>query len=147
MTTQPILLQRTALPRSHTIDVYLQNGGYRALRKALLELRPGEIIDIIKASKLRGRGGAGFPAGLKWSFMPSDAPIKYLCVNTDEGEPGTFKEKARSLRPTPSARGAHLCTSAASSLKLSRVGIRRLRMRTGAGFLAVTFWALGTASI
>lgn len=93
MTTQPILLQRTALPRSHTIDVYLQNGGYRALRKALLELRPGDIIDIIKASKLRGRGGAGFPAGLKWSFMPSDAPIKYLCVNTDEGEPGTFKDR------------------------------------------------------
>ncbi|MHB1318827.1 MAG: NADH-quinone oxidoreductase subunit NuoF [Anaerolineae bacterium] len=93
MTTQPILLRRAALPRSHTIGVYVENGGYTALRKALLTLSPAEVVDMVKASKLRGRGGAGFPAGLKWSFMPQDAPIKYLCVNTDEGEPGTFKDR------------------------------------------------------
>jgi len=90
---EPILLKRTMLPRSETIDVYLANGGYQALQKALHEYTPQQLIDIVKASKLRGRGGAGFPAGLKWSFMPKDNVQKYLCVNTDEGEPGTFKDR------------------------------------------------------
>ena len=89
----PILLKRADLPRSETIGVYLANGGYRALEKALHEYSPQELIDMVKQSKLRGRGGAGFPAGLKWSFMPKDAVTKYLCVNTDEGEPGTFKDR------------------------------------------------------
>ena len=61
---EPILLKRTMLPRSETIDVYLANGGYQALQKALHEYTPQQLIDIVKASKLRGRGGAGFPAGL-----------------------------------------------------------------------------------
>ena len=89
----PILLKRADLPRSETIDVYLANGGYRALEKALHEYSPQDLIDMVKQSKLRGRGGAGFPAGLKWSFMPKDDVTKYLCVNTDEGEPGTFKDR------------------------------------------------------
>ncbi|MHB1296350.1 MAG: NADH-quinone oxidoreductase subunit NuoF [Anaerolineae bacterium] len=90
---EPILLKRTALPRSESITTYLANGGYQALEKALREYSPQGLIDLVKTSKLRGRGGAGFPAGLKWGFMPQDAPIKYLCVNTDEGEPGTFKDR------------------------------------------------------
>jgi NADH-quinone oxidoreductase subunit F len=90
---EPILLKRANLPRSETIDVYLANGGYRALAKALHEQNPLGLIDLVKRSKLRGRGGAGFPVGLKWGFMPQDAPQKYLCVNTDEGEPGTFKDR------------------------------------------------------
>lgn len=90
---EPILLQRTALPRSDTIDVYLAHGGYQALERALHDISPLDLIDMIKRSKLRGRGGAGFPAGLKWGFMPQDAEVKYLCVNTDEGEPGTFKDR------------------------------------------------------
>jgi len=90
---EPILLRRVDLPRSETIGVYLANGGYRALEKALHEYRPQELVDLVKRSKLRGRGGAGFPAGLKWSFMPQDDVRKYLCVNTDEGEPGTFKDR------------------------------------------------------
>jgi len=90
---EPILLKRANLPRSETIDVYLENGGYKALEKALRGNTPAELIDIMKRSKLRGRGGAGFPAGLKWSFMPTDDQVKYLLVNTDEGEPGTFKDR------------------------------------------------------
>jgi NADH-quinone oxidoreductase subunit F len=90
---EPVLLKRAALPRSETINVYLENGGYQALQKALRSYRPDELVEIVKQSKLRGRGGAGFPAGLKWSFMPKDDGVKYVCVNTDEGEPGTFKDR------------------------------------------------------
>ncbi len=90
---EPILLQRAMLPRSETIGVYLANDGYQALRKALSEHQPAELIDMVKASKLRGRGGAGFPAGLKWGFMPQGDVTKYVLVNTDEGEPGTFKDR------------------------------------------------------
>jgi len=90
---EPILLRRTGLERSDTIDVYLANGGYQALERALHEMQPAGLIDTIKRSGLRGRGGAGFPSGLKWDFMPKEDVCKYLCVNTDEGEPGTFKDR------------------------------------------------------
>ncbi|MBN1934708.1 MAG: NADH-quinone oxidoreductase subunit NuoF [Anaerolineae bacterium] len=90
---EPILLRNIHHPNSERIDAYLKQGGYQAVRKALLEHTPAGLIDIVKASKLRGRGGAGFPAGLKWSFMPKDDVVKYVCVNTDEGEPGTFKDR------------------------------------------------------
>jgi NADH-quinone oxidoreductase subunit F len=77
-----------------SIESYLEAGGYKAARRALLEMTPAAVLDEVKKAGLRGRGGAGFPAGLKWSFVPqkTDAP-KYLCVNADEGEPGTFKDK------------------------------------------------------
>jgi NADH-quinone oxidoreductase subunit F len=77
----------------HLIDVYVANGGYKAARKAFSQ-SPDEIIDQVKKSGLRGRGGAAFSAGLKWSFMPktTDKP-KYLCVNGDESEPGSFKDR------------------------------------------------------
>ncbi len=76
------------------IDVYEANGGYRALRKALTEMKPEDVIEEVKKSGLRGKGGAGFPAGLKWSFVPKDHPgPKYLACNADEGEPGTFKDR------------------------------------------------------
>jgi NADH-quinone oxidoreductase subunit F len=72
----------------------LANGGYTALRKALQEYTPQQLIEVVTASGLRGRGGAGFPAGRKWGFMPKGADVtKYVCVNTDEGEPGTFKDR------------------------------------------------------
>jgi NADH-quinone oxidoreductase subunit F len=74
--------------------VYEARGGYAAARRALAEMTPARIMDEVKAASLRGRGGAGFPAGLKWSFIPkSGEKPKYLCVNADEGEPGTFKDK------------------------------------------------------
>ncbi|MDP2302548.1 MAG: NADH-quinone oxidoreductase subunit NuoF [Ignavibacteria bacterium] len=77
----------------HQLDVYLNNGGYTAIRKALSQ-SPDDIIDQVKKSGLRGRGGAAFSAGLKWSFMPksTDKP-KYLCINGDESEPGSFKDR------------------------------------------------------
>lgn len=90
---EPILLRNVYRPNSEKIETYLAHGGYRAVQKALREHTPAELIDMVKASKLRGRGGAGFPAGLKWSFMPKDDVVKYVCVNTDEGEPGTFKDR------------------------------------------------------
>jgi NADH-quinone oxidoreductase subunit F len=81
----------------HKIDVYEQHGGYEALREALTSDRwdPKSVTEEVKASGLRGRGGAGFPTGLKWSFMPPvdpDVP-RFLCCNGDESEPGTFKDR------------------------------------------------------
>jgi NADH-quinone oxidoreductase subunit F len=77
----------------HLIDVYLSNGGYNSAKKAFTQT-PDEIIDQVKKSGLRGRGGAAFLCGLKWSFMPktTDKP-KYLCINGDESEPGSFKDR------------------------------------------------------
>ncbi len=75
---------------------YEQAGGYQALRKAIGEMTPEEVTDLVKTSNLKGRGGAGFPTGLKWSFVPmgDDAPRpKYLVANADEMEPGTFKDR------------------------------------------------------
>ncbi len=84
---------------SWTMSSYLSHEGYVAAKKAL-ELKPDEIVDTVKKSNLRGRGGAGFPTGMKWSFMPKDAKDKdgnlkpkYLVCNADEGEPGTFKDR------------------------------------------------------
>jgi NADH-quinone oxidoreductase subunit F len=81
------------IPQLHRLDVYEHNGGYRALRKTIV-MKQDEVIDEVKKSNLKGRGGAGFPTGLKWSFMPKQsAKPKYLCANGDEGEPGTFKDR------------------------------------------------------
>lgn len=81
------------IPNLHQLDVYIQNEGYEAVKKAYART-PDEIIDEVKKSGLRGRGGAAFSTGLKWSFMPktTDKP-KYLCVNGDESEPGSFKDR------------------------------------------------------
>lgn len=77
----------------HCLDIYRANGGYDMYRKALT-MQPADVIEEVKRSGLRGRGGAGFPTGLKWSFMPkgNDRP-KYLCINGDESEPGSFKDR------------------------------------------------------
>ena len=74
---------------------YEANGGYRAARLALLEKRPDELLALLKDSNLRGRGGAGFPTAMKWSFVPMGEGTgpKYLVVNADEMEPGTFKDR------------------------------------------------------
>ncbi len=91
MTMEPLLLPN--IPDYHKIDVYQSLGGYETLRKAL-EMKPEEVTEEVKKSNLRGRGGASFPTGVKWTFMPkqTDKP-KYLCVNGDESEPGTFKDR------------------------------------------------------
>ncbi|MDP7008183.1 MAG: NADH-quinone oxidoreductase subunit NuoF [Phycisphaerales bacterium] len=76
-----------------SFDEYVATGGYSALKKALL-MSPSEVVDIVKAAELRGRGGAGFPCGVKWTFLPEpDGKTRYLCINCDEAEPGTFKDR------------------------------------------------------
>src|SRR5713226_357637 len=90
----PLISRLFGIKDSRKIDVYLQHGGYQALEKALKEMTPAAIIDEVKASGLRGRGGAGFPTGMKWSFVPKDNPKpKYVVCNADESEPGTFKDR------------------------------------------------------
>jgi len=74
------------------IDTYVANGGYSALKKAL-SMKPEEVVEEVKTSGIRGRGGAGFPAGVKWGFIPKDKKPVYLVCNADEGEPGTFKDR------------------------------------------------------
>jgi NADH-quinone oxidoreductase subunit F len=77
-----------------TIEEYLAHGGYRALPEALKDMQPADLIERVKRSGLRGRGGAGFPCGVKWGFIPKDpSKPKYLVVNSDESEPGTFKDR------------------------------------------------------
>jgi len=79
---------------SHHIKVAEERGAYRAAKKALLEMTPDDILNQVKEAGLRGQGGAGFPTGMKWSFVPRDTPwTKYLCVNGDESEPGTCKDR------------------------------------------------------
>ena len=93
-TETPVISRRFGIKDSHKIDVYLQHDGYKALEKALREMTPETIIDEVKKSNLRGRGGAGFPTGMKWSFVPKDSPKpKYVICNADESEPGTCKDR------------------------------------------------------
>ncbi|HZY43838.1 MAG TPA: NADH-quinone oxidoreductase subunit F, partial [Anaerolineae bacterium] len=87
---QFVLLRHRNTPNIHQLSVY---GDYAALRKAVASMQPAEVIDVVKASGLRGRGGAGFPAGVKWSFIPKDRFPHYVTVNGDESEPGTFKDR------------------------------------------------------
>jgi NADH-quinone oxidoreductase subunit F len=91
--TQRILLRDQDIPDIGRLDVYVKHGGYTALRRALTAMKPEEVIDVVKASGLRGRGGAGFPTGIKWSFIPKGIFPRYVTVNADESEPGTFKDR------------------------------------------------------
>lgn len=88
-----VLLRHRDIPDIVNIDVYLAHDGYEGLKKAIQTMQPGEVTDIVKASGLRGRGGAGFPAGVKWSFIPKGIKPVYIAVNADESEPGTFKDR------------------------------------------------------
>ncbi|NNC14625.1 NADH-quinone oxidoreductase subunit NuoF [Corallococcus exiguus] len=90
---EPVISAAWGKPQSWTLDSYRSRGGYDGLKRAL-SMEPAAIIDEVKKSNLRGRGGAGFPTGMKWSFVPKDSPKpKYLAVNGDESEPGTFKDR------------------------------------------------------
>ncbi|HXF74070.1 MAG TPA: NADH-quinone oxidoreductase subunit NuoF [Actinomycetota bacterium] len=91
--TERVITARWGEPDTVWIDRYLETGGYRGLRRAL-SMTPAEVIDEVKASGLRGRGGAGFPTGMKWSFVPRGTGTPtYVVVNFDESEPGTFKDR------------------------------------------------------
>ena len=90
---EPVLTKHIHEEDCHTLAFYRSVGGYKALEK-VLSMKPDEVIDTVKASNLRGRGGAGFPAGVKWSFIPNDSDKPtYLINNADESEPGTFKDR------------------------------------------------------
>src|SRR5438132_678146 len=91
---EKLLLRNIDVADLHTLEVYKSRGGYRAWEKVVRNMTAAQLIDEVKASGLRGRGGAGFPTGMKWSFVPKDNPKpKYLVCNADESEPGTFKDR------------------------------------------------------
>ena len=104
-----ILLRGREIPDLHKMAVYQANGGYEGLKRALA-MQPAEVIEEVKASNLRGRGGAGFPAGVKWSFIPQNEPVKYVAVNADESETGTFKDREiMEANPHQLIEGALIC--------------------------------------
>jgi NADH-quinone oxidoreductase subunit F len=94
MAFEPVLTRLVRQPNAFSLDFYRKNDlGYEALRKAITTLQPNDVIEQVKASGLRGRGGAGFPTGMKWQFVLKDTPKpKYIACNADESEPGTFKD-------------------------------------------------------
>ncbi|MBN2226807.1 MAG: NADH-quinone oxidoreductase subunit NuoF [candidate division Zixibacteria bacterium] len=107
-------------PAQVKVETYVGHGGYTAWQKALKQMKPADVIDEVKKSGLRGRGGAGFPAGLKWSFVPKDSPKpRYLICNADESEPGTCKDRVlmehdphgviEGMAIASYAIGSHLC--------------------------------------
>jgi len=90
---QQILSNRFGVEESWTLPVAERHGAYRMARRAVTAMQPDKIKEEVKAANIRGRGGAGFPAGVKWGFLPKDADTVYLVINADEGEPGTFKDR------------------------------------------------------
>ncbi len=94
MAFEPVLLRRVLKKASPWLEAYRADGGYRALNKAVHEMSPAQVVQTVKDSGLRGRGGAGFPTGLKWTFLPKDHPGPiYMCINADESEPCTFNNR------------------------------------------------------
>lgn len=93
MSQEYLLLRHRNIPNLDQLETYLQNGGFSAFRKALTVMQPQAVLNEVKSSGLRGRGGAGFPTGLKWSFLPNTIWPHYVVANADESEPGTFKDR------------------------------------------------------
>src|ERR1041384_4857925 len=91
---EKVLLQYATDPEQQRIETYERHGGYQAWKKVVNEMTPDQVTEEVKKSALRGRGGAGFPTGQKWSFVPKNTgKPTYLCCNADESEPGTFKDR------------------------------------------------------
>ncbi len=88
-----IITTRFDVADGHTYAGYVRTGGYTSLRKAVGSMTPQQVIDEVKAAEIQGRGGAGFPAGTKWGFLPADVHPRYLVINGDESEPGTYKDR------------------------------------------------------
>jgi len=92
--SEKILLRHEDVANLCDLDVYVDDGGYATARRVLTDMEPAQVVDEVKSSGLRGRGGAGFPTGMKWGFLPKDNPKpRYLLINADESEPGTFKDR------------------------------------------------------
>jgi NADH-quinone oxidoreductase subunit F len=88
-----VILRHRDVPNINTVDVYKKNGGFEAFKNAVTKMKPEEVTNMVKASGLRGRGGAGFPTGMKWQFMDNKNWPHYVVANADESEPGTFKDR------------------------------------------------------
>jgi NADH-quinone oxidoreductase subunit F len=88
-----IITGRFEVTDAHTYDGYVRTGGYTALRRAVTSMTPEQVHDEVKASEIQGRGGAGFPAGVKWGFLPPGVFPRYIVINGDESEPGTYKDR------------------------------------------------------
>ena len=92
--SKKLLLTYDHVPGINTLEVYRQHNGYKSLEKALKTMKPDDVVEEVKKSGLRGRGGAGFPTGMKWSFLAKpDGVPRHLVCNADESEPGTFKDR------------------------------------------------------
>ena len=120
-----ILTEHIDVPGIETIDVFMQNGGYQALEKALKTMTPEEIVEEVKKSGVRGRGGAGFPMGMKWSFLakPEGKP-RYLVCNADESEPGTFKDHYLMMKSPHTLIEGMIVSSFALGAKTSYIYVR-----------------------
>jgi len=93
MSYETVLLRNVGVAGSQTLATYRARGGYQAAQKALTTMSIDDVVEEVKRANLRGRGGAGFPAGVKWTFLPKDRTVTYLCVNADESEPPTFSNR------------------------------------------------------
>ena len=120
-----LLLTHIDVPGIQTFDVYRQHGGYRAVEKALKTMSPDDVVEEVKKSGLRGRGGAGFPTGMKWSFLakPEGVP-RYLVCNGDESEPGTFKDRYLMTHIPPALLEGMIVSSYALGAKTSYIYVR-----------------------
>ena len=116
--TEHILLRNRDIPDINQLEIYLKHGGFEAFKQVVGEKSFQEVIDIVKDSGLRGRGGAGFPAGVKWSFLTADVFPRYVVANADESEPGTFKDREiLEQNPFQFLEGVAICSYAAQAAK------------------------------
>jgi len=114
--SEHILLRHHDIPNIHELDVYLAHDGYKAFKEAVTRKSPEDVINIVKQSGLRGRGGAGFPTGVKWSFLTPGVYPRYVVANADESEPGTFKDREILERnPFQFLEGVAICSYAAQA--------------------------------
>jgi NADH-quinone oxidoreductase subunit F len=111
-----ILLRHRDIPDLDQLEVYLEHGGFEALKQTVTGMTPQQVIDVVKTSGLRGRGGAGFPTGVKWSFLSPGVFPRYVVANADESEPGTFKDREILERnPYQFLEGVAICSYAAQA--------------------------------
>src|SRR4051812_31775764 len=117
--TGPVILtSRFDVRDGYTYDGYVRTGGYVSLRTALTEMAPADVAAQVKDATLLGRGGAGFPAGVKWSFLPPNAQPYYVVINGDESEPGTYKDRLlMELDPHQLIEGVVLCCYAVGAVQ------------------------------
>jgi NADH-quinone oxidoreductase subunit F len=114
--TEHILLRHRDIEGIDRLDVYRKHGGFEAFEKVVREKAPQKLIDEVKSAGLRGRGGAGFPTGVKWSFLTPDVFPRYVVANADESEPGTFKDRElMEHNPLQFLEGVAICAYAAQA--------------------------------